>query len=357
MVHSRPCLVKPLVILREPIGTPIPRPRRTPSILRRALRHAVSVGLLACATPSLHAQTAAPQQTTPPAEPTPATTIAVNARLVAVPVVARDKKGALVPNLTQADFALEVDGKPQPIRYFDKDANLPLTLGLLVDTSGSVSSSLDEERTASTAFLDGMLTTDKDRAFIMQFAHQAELLQDLTNSKPKLQAALKELDTDSPDRSQSSNDPNDPDSNGSNGGGRRRAGGGTLLYDAAFLAGDELMKKQTGRKALILLTDGEDRGSRESLASAPSRPTSAPTPSSTRFTSRARTTAAAGITAAASPAAVAVAAVAAVAASASPVVAAAAIPAVAAADEVAAGATAAAARPRPAKTARKSSNA
>ena len=263
MVHSHESLVKPIVIIPR-----LTRPRRS---------SAATALLLACLTaPTLCAQTPAAQQGTPPAHPTPApaspqpaTTIAVNARLVAIPVVARDKKGALVPNLTQADFALEVDGKPQPIRYFDKDANLPLTLGLLVDTSGSVASALDEERSASTAFLDGMLTTDKDRAFIMQFAHQAELLQDLTNSRPKLQAALKELDTDSPDRGgQGGGGIGDPDDGSGSSTQRRRSGGGTTLYDAAFLAGDELMKKQTGRKALILLTDGEDRGSRESLASA-----------------------------------------------------------------------------------------
>ena len=194
----------------------------------------------------------------------PATTIAVNARLVTVPAVVRDKKGAIVGTLGKDDFALSVDGKPQTIRYFDRDANLPLTLGLLVDTSGSVASALDEERSASSAFLDGMLASDKDRAFVMQFAHGSELLQDLTNSKPKLEAALRELATIPPDSGNGGG--GDPDDSG--GGARRRRGGGTTLYDAVFLAGDEIMHKQTGRKALVLLTDGEDRGSKESLGSA-----------------------------------------------------------------------------------------
>ena len=183
-------------------------------------------------------------------------TIAVDARLVNLPVVVRDKKGALIQSLSKDDFALEVDGHVQAIRYFDRDADLPLTLGLLVDTSRSVAGVLDDERTASAAFLEGMLASEKDRAFVIQFAHQAELLQDVTSSKPKLQAALKELDTDS-----SGGQPDD-----STGGSGRR--GGTTLYDAAFLAADELMAKQKGRKALVLLTDGEDRGSKESLASA-----------------------------------------------------------------------------------------
>jgi VWFA-related protein len=203
-----------------------------------------------------------------PATPTPATpdqtptssapTIAVDARLVNLPVVVRDKKGALVQNLTKDDFVLQVDGKPQTVRYFDKDTNLPLTLGLLVDTSLSQRDVIDEERTASSTFLDQMLTTPKDKAFVMQFARQTELLQDITSSRPLLQAALKEIDTPGKGTSATSDDDNN------NGGGRHR-GGGTVLYDALFLASDELMSKQTGRKALIILSDGGDNGSKESL--------------------------------------------------------------------------------------------
>ncbi|MGD0443770.1 MAG: VWA domain-containing protein [Edaphobacter sp.] len=199
------------------------------------------------------ASTAAPTSTaTPAATPTStAPTIAVDARLVNLPVVVRDKKGALVQNLTKDDFVLQVDGKPQAIRYFDKDTNLPLILGLLVDTSMSQRDVIDEERTASSTFLDQMLTTPKDKAFIMQFAGQTELLQDLTSSRAQLQAALKEIDT-----------PGTGSSDDSNTGGNRR---GTVLFDALFLASDELMSKQTGRKALIILSDGGDRNSKETL--------------------------------------------------------------------------------------------
>jgi VWFA-related protein len=193
----------------------------------------------------------------------PMTTLSVDARLVNLPVVVRDKKGALIQNLTKDSFVLTVDGHAQTIRYFDHDANLPLTLGLLVDTSQSQRGVLDEERTASTAFLEQMMTTppnrEPDKAFVIQFAHTVELLQDLTASRPKLQAALKALDSSSP----SSPPPDDPDSN--QGRGRGSRGGGTTLYDATFLAADELMSKQKGRKALILLTDGVDNGSKESL--------------------------------------------------------------------------------------------
>jgi VWFA-related protein len=201
------------------------------------------------------------QQKTSTPDQTPASTaptLAVDARLVNLPVVVRDKKGALIQNLTKDDFTLQVDGKPQTIRYFDKDTNLPLTLGLLVDTSLSQREVIDEERSASSVFLDQMLTTPKDRAFIMQFAAESELLQDLTSSRPLLQAALKEIDTPGKSSGSSSDNPDTPTR-------RPRGGGGTVLYDALFLASDEIMRKQTGRKAIIILSDGGDRGSRETL--------------------------------------------------------------------------------------------
>jgi VWFA-related protein len=204
--------------------------------------------------------------TQPPASSTPqAATLSVDSRLVNIPVVVRDTKGALVQNLTKTDFTLKVDDKPATIRYFDLDNNLPLTLGLLVDTSESQRSVIDDERSASSAFLDQMLTGKQDQAFVIQFARSVELLQDLTASRPKLQAALKDLDTPNPnDQSNGS----DPDSSGSGSGSSRRARGGTTLYDSVFLSADELLSKQKGRKAIVVLTDGDDRGSKERLTDA-----------------------------------------------------------------------------------------
>src|SRR5580693_324533 len=83
---------------------------------------------------------------------TPASTITVDAKLVIVPAIVRDKKNALVPNLARENFVLQVDGKPQPLRYFDHDSNVPLTVGLLIDTSMSQRSVLNEERSASSTF-------------------------------------------------------------------------------------------------------------------------------------------------------------------------------------------------------------
>ncbi len=161
------------------------------------------------------------------------------------------------------------------IRYFDRDKNVQLTVGLLVDTSRSQSAVLDQERTASGAFLESLLgkasPDGPDRAFVIQFAHQAEMLADVTDSKPKLQAGLKEISEDASGGSQGGTA---PDPQAQPGGQDRRHGGGggqsggTVLYDAVYLSGDEIMSKQHGRKALIILSDGDDRGSKKSLARA-----------------------------------------------------------------------------------------
>ena len=199
--------------------------------------------------------------------------MSVDVKVVALPVTVRDKKGQIVRNLTKDDFVLQEDGRPQTIKYFAQDTNLPLTLGLLVDTSLSQRNVLDQERNASRVFLDQMLTNAQDKAFLIHFDREVELLQDLTSSHDKLQAGLELLRTPQLDRNGGrSSDPqsSDPQSSPGSGTGQPRMsrGGGTLLYDAIFLASDELMKKQQGRKALIVLSDGDDRGSKESLQSA-----------------------------------------------------------------------------------------
>lgn len=180
-------------------------------------------------------------------------------RLVTVYATVRDKHEKIISNLTKADFALEEDGRPQTISNFVVQSDAPLTLGLLVETSFSQRSVLVPERNASYAFLDHMLS-QQDVAFVIHFDRQVELLQDLTSSRLKLQAALQQLDT--PRLAQSNE-------NGGDTGGRGDRGdmrGGTHLYDAIWLASKDLMKKQPGRKALFVLSDGVDRGSKESLA-------------------------------------------------------------------------------------------
>jgi VWFA-related protein len=137
---------------------------------------------------------------------------------------------------------------------------------LLVDTSMSERRVLDDERDASATFLDQVLRVDKDQAFVLHFDWQVELLQDLTSSRQKLQAALGLLQV--PQRNQADNS-DSPDTNIGQGRGRGGFhGGGTTLYDAIYLASKEITGKQQGRKALIVLSDGVDRGSKKTLASA-----------------------------------------------------------------------------------------
>ena len=191
--------------------------------------------------------------------------ISVEVKMVSMLATVRDKHGSLIRNLTKDDFVLEQDGHPQTISYFAKESDLPLTLGLLVDTSVSQRRVLDQERNASHAFFDHVLREDKDKAFVIHFDREVELLQDLTSSREKLEASLDQLGT--PQFAQTGG-------SGSSGSGRGSygRGGGTLLYDAVYLASNELMKKQQGRKAIIILSDGVDHGSKmtlqESIASA-----------------------------------------------------------------------------------------
>jgi VWFA-related protein len=240
---------------------------------------------LALAAQDFHAQQPPPppaQQQPPPQQPAQSQPelkrpqegqpkIAVEVKTVSVLATVRDKHGKIVSNLTKDDFQLDEDGRPQTINYFAHESDLPLRLGLLVDTSLSQRKVLDQERSASYSFLDKLLRQDKDLAFVIHFDREVELLQDFTPSRPQLQAALQKLSTPQFDGGGGSNGGGGGGSgNGGGGGGRSRGshGGGTLLYDAIFLGSDELMSKQQGRKALIILSDGVDHGSRETMAEA-----------------------------------------------------------------------------------------
>ena len=187
------------------------------------------------------------------------TTFSTDVKVVNVLATVRNKQGQIVKNLTKDDFALEEDGRPQTIKYFSRETDLPLTLGLLIDTSGSQRHVLGHERSASTRFIDQVIREDKDMAFVIHFDFETELLQDLTPSRKKLRQSIQNVEPPQLQRRQPGG-----------GGGRqgRRGGGGTVLYDAVLLASDELMRKQPGRKALIILSDGVDTGSRVSIGEA-----------------------------------------------------------------------------------------
>jgi VWFA-related protein len=195
------------------------------------------------------------------------TTFSADVKVVNLLAAVRDKQGQIVRDLTKEDFLLDEDGHPQVISYFSRETDLPLTLGLLVDTSGSERREIPEERRASIRFFEQVMRPDKDQAFVIHFDFEVELLEDLTNSREKLEKALNQLDTPQLQRQQGGGYPGGGYPRGGQRGGRGR-GGGTALYDAVFLAGDELMKKQRGRKALVLLSDGVDTGSKETLSGA-----------------------------------------------------------------------------------------
>jgi VWFA-related protein len=182
-------------------------------------------------------------------------TIRANVNLVSVFFNVKDKHGALMPNQTKDDFQLLEDNKPQTIKYFTAESNLPLTLGILIDTSGSQLRVLDMEKEVGGAFLRQILT-DKDLAYVMDFDVQSELIQDYTRDVHRLQNALNKVKINS---------------GVSSGGGIPGLGGGpvpthntpgTVLYDAVYLSANEMLSKEVGRKAMILLTDGEDEGSK-----------------------------------------------------------------------------------------------
>jgi VWFA-related protein len=195
--------------------------------------------------------------------------IKVDVKVVNVLATVRDKHGQIVTNLGKDDFELEEDGHPQTITYFSKETDLPLTLGLLVDTSESQRRVLGDERSASRSFIDSMLREDKDKAFVIHFDREVELLQDLTSSRQKLEHALDLVGAPELVRNGGGSGGGGGGGGGNSGGsGQRYGGAGTLLYDAVYLASDEVVKNQQGRKALIVLSDGVDHGSKETLVDA-----------------------------------------------------------------------------------------
>ena len=208
-------------------------------------------------------------------------TFTTDVDVVNVIATVRDKNGGLVTDLEKDDFVLKEDGREQTIQYFSRQTDLPLTIGLLVDTSMSQAAVLEEQRRASYRFLDRVLQ-EKDQAFVISFDVDVELVQDLTSSKPLLEKALGRLETPESPRLRRRVAPSSQFPGGSPfprrrrgpfpGGGPRGPGGpppggrmqgvGTTLYDAVFLAAVEVLKNQTGRKALIVISDGMDYGSK-----------------------------------------------------------------------------------------------
>jgi VWFA-related protein len=193
------------------------------------------------------------QQTAPADQDQSVETLKVRVNVVQLFFNVKDKKGALIPSQTKDDFEVFEDGKPQTIKYFTAESNLPLTLGILIDSSGSQMRVLEMEKEVGGAFLNQILR-DKDEAFVIDFDVNVDLLQDFTNDVRRLKAALNKVRINT----------------GGGGGSLPGLGGGpiptsnprgTLLYDAVYLAAHDQLAHEVGRKAMILLTDGEDQGS------------------------------------------------------------------------------------------------
>src|ERR1700757_2500870 len=183
-----------------------------------------------------------------------------NVNLVNVFFTVKDKHGALIPDLNKDHFDVFEEGHPEAIKFFTAESNLPLTLGIMIDNSLSMEKMLPEEKVVAADFLRKVLT-DKDLAFIISFDINVELLQDLTADQHLLRAGLEKARINV----------------GTGGGGFPGIGQGpipishpkgTLLYDAVYLGANDMLSKQVGRKAMIVLTDGVDQGSQEKLKDA-----------------------------------------------------------------------------------------
>jgi len=183
-------------------------------------------------------------------------TIRVDVNVVNILCSVRDGKGALIPNLAKEDFLISEEGKPREIRYFARQTDLPLTIGLLVDISGSQKNLLETEKRTADAFFTKVLTK-KDLAFLISFGPDAELVQDSTNSIQLLRRGLESLRIRQ-------------DFSGAYPGPVPTATKprGTVLFDAVYLASIEKLRSEAGRKAVVIITDGVDVGSRVKLSQA-----------------------------------------------------------------------------------------
>ncbi len=230
---------------------------KLPLFPRRVLAALVLAGL--CLAPYLMAQQSTGQQPSSPDQKSddsqqPTETLKVNVNVVQLFFNVKDKHGALIPNLTKDDFDIFEDGQKQTVKYFTPETNLPLTLGILIDSSGSQLHVLDMEKEVGGAFLKQVLT-DKDLAFVLDFDVDASLIQDYTRDVQRLQKALNSVKINSGVTM--------PTLPGAGGGPVPTAASpGTVLYDAVYLSAHDMLAKEVGRKAMILLTDGQDEGSK-----------------------------------------------------------------------------------------------
>jgi VWFA-related protein len=231
----------------------------------------VLLGILAASSAGLHAQLApspdeAPISHAPPPKPDtdePVATLKVDVNLVNLFFTVKDKDGALIPHLSKENCSVQEDKTPQTLKHFQAEANQPLTLGILLDTSGSQQRVLPLEKEFGSQFLSRVVKS-KDEAFLVSFDVDVDLLQDYTNNTHLLERAMDKAEINT--------------AAGNGAGGVPGIGQGpvpvhgtpkgTLLYDAVYQASNEKLSRETGRKAVVILTDGEDEGSEHKITEA-----------------------------------------------------------------------------------------
>ena len=178
--------------------------------------------------------------------------IRVQVNLVNLFATVRDKHKAIVTGLKQDDFKVYEDGQSQEITNFSADSNLPITLGLLIDTSGSEMDMLYAEQEAATQFLNRVMRKS-DLAMVMSFDLDVDLLADFTDDRTRLNRAIHRAQINAP------SGPAGPVPS---------RNGGTDFYDAVYLAAHDKLADEAGRKAIVVLTDAEDTGSKMRLQDA-----------------------------------------------------------------------------------------
>jgi VWFA-related protein len=262
MIHSihrmRPSSTPPMILFKM-------LPRACPSLLSL-------FALLFLGTAGLHAQLApspdeAPVSNAPAPKPEandePVTTLKVNVDLVSLYFTVKNKDGTLIPHLGADNCAVQEDKESQKLKNFQAENNQPLTLGVLLDTSASQTRVLPLEQQFGSQFLTSVLKS-KDQAFLVSFDVDVDLLQDFTSSARLLEKAMNKAEINTAGGNGAAGIPGIGQGPVPTQGQPK----GTLLYDAVYLAANEKLSRETGRKAIILLTDGEDQGSRVKLAGA-----------------------------------------------------------------------------------------
>ena len=199
--------------------------------------------------PSGVTQSPAPPQDQQPPQATQ--TLKTQTTLVNVFVTARDKKNGIISDLTQNDFKVSEDGQPQEVAFFSKEMNMPITLGLLIDTSGSMYNVIGAEQDTASRFLREVMRK-KDEAMVISFDFDADLLADFTEDTNVLERAIRRTTVNSVGGGGVVTPGTIPQGNS----------GGTNLYDAVYLACHDELATEAGRKAVILMTDAEDNGSK-----------------------------------------------------------------------------------------------